>query len=101
MIRVRLLATSLEDVCELVEHHLNCKIDIEDWIAGKVTNLSFDSMDYPYDMDECYDCYFQCQDDNVAAQEVYTLLGKSLIELQTVKFEVCILDEKLNVIATM
>jgi len=81
MIRVRLLATSLEDVCELVERHLNCD-DIADWIAEKATNLSFDCMDFPYDMDECYD--------------LYALLKKSLIERQEVKIEVCIVDERLN-----
>lgn len=100
MIRVRLLATSLEDVCELVERHLNCD-DIADWIAEKATNISFDCMDFPYDMNECYDCYFQCQDDHAAAQEVYALLKESLIERQEVKIEVCIVDEKLNVTATV
>jgi len=99
VIKVRFLTTNLKDVCVMIENHLNCG-DISDWIEERIENLSFDGMDYPYDLEECYECYYQCQDDNAAAREVYALLKESLIELKEVSFDIYFVDEKLNVTAT-
>lgn len=41
----------------MIENHLNCE-DLSDWIEENVENMSFNGMDYPYDLVDCCECYY-------------------------------------------
>lgn len=94
MIRVRFCADNpSDDVCKLLENDLTEKTDISDWITKKVPSLNFDCMDFPYDTEDCYDCYFTSSSEESGAVAVYHLL-KGV----TVEFSVSIVDDELNFI---
>lgn len=69
------------------------RMDFEDWLIEKVPSLSFDCMDFPYDDENCFDCYFTSSSEESDAVAVYRLLKDSAVE-----FSVSIVDEKLNFI---
>ena len=76
MIKVRFY-TDDRDVCSIMEENLTGGIEIEDWLMQRMDGISFDSMDYPCDMEFCYDCYFQSDADELKAREIYGLLETS------------------------
>lgn len=101
MIKVRFQTDSLKDACLLIEDYLAVGLGVDDWLEIQVPNLSFDSMDYPFDMVDCYDCYFQCKDDITDSQNVNTILSQSLQGCADLQFEIYIVDDKLNVISRL
>lgn len=92
MIRVRFsnMLAILED--EWTEH-----MDFEDWLIEKLPSLSFDCMDFPYDDEDCFDCYFTSSSEESDAIAVYNLL-KDGAKDSMVEFSVSIVDDELNFI---
>lgn len=95
MIKVRFL-TEARDICSIIEKNVTNGIEIEDWLMGHVDGISFDCMDYPCDMEFCYDCYFQSNEDGLKAREIYSLLNKHFSDTLEVCFSVWITDRFLN-----
>ena len=83
MIKVRFY-TDDRDVCSIMEENLTGGIE------------SFDSMDYPCDMEFCYDCYFQSDADELKAREIYGLLEISSLDRMGVRCTVWVTDHSLN-----
>lgn len=77
----------------ILENDWTKRMDFEDWLIEKVPSLSFDCMDFPYDDENCFDCYFTSSSGESDAVAVYRLLKDSAVE-----FSVSIVDEKLNFI---
>lgn len=94
MIRVRFCSDNpSEDVCKLLESRLTGNIDISEWLTEKFPSLDFDCMDFPYDTEDCYDCYFKSDSEETDTAAVYRLLKGSAIG-----FSVSIVDDKLDLI---
>lgn len=68
-------------------------MDISDLLTEKLPALSFDCMDFPYDTEDCYDCYFKSDSEETDAVAVYRLLKGGAIG-----FSVSIVDDKLDLI---
>ena len=71
--------------------------DFEDWLIEKIPSLSFDCMDFPYDDEDCFDCYFTSSSEESDAIAVYRLLKDSTKD-SAVEFSVSIVDDKFNFI---
>ena len=95
MIKVRFY-TDDRDVCSIMEENLTGGIEIEDWLMQRMDGISFDSMDYPCDMEFCYDCYFQSDADELKAREIYGLLEISSLDRMGVRRTVWVTDHSLN-----
>lgn len=95
MIKVRFY-TDDRDVCSIMEEKLTGGIEIEDWLMQRIDGISFDSMDYPCDMEFCYDCYFQSDADEWKAGEIYGLLERSFLDRIDVSCTVWVTDCSLN-----
>lgn len=95
MIKVQFF-TDARDVCSIIEGRVTDGVEVEDWILQHIDGISFDSMDYPCDMDYCYDCYFLNGADELKAQEIYGLLEKYFLDILGVRFSVGITDHCLN-----
>lgn len=95
MIKVRFY-TDDRDVCSIMEENLTGGIEIEDWLMQRMDGISFDSMDYPCDMEFCYDCYFQSDADELKAREIYGLLETSSLDRMGVSCTVWVTDHSLN-----
>lgn len=94
MIRVRFRSDEhSNNVCKLLENNLTENTDISDWLTNKVPSLDFDCMDFPYDTEDCYDCYFKSDSEESDAVAVFHLLKDSAID-----FSVSIVDDELNFI---
>lgn len=68
-----------EDVCDLIEKHLNISIGIEDWLAEQISDLFFEDLDFPYDMGDCVEYYFSCDDEETAIDSIHSLIEKYMI----------------------
>lgn len=88
--------TEGEDVCSIMEEKLTGGIEIEDWLMRHIEGISFDSMDYPCDMEANYDCYFQSDADESKAREIYSLLERSSLDRMEVSCTVWVTDCSLN-----
>lgn len=96
MIKIRFCSDdSTDDACELLENNLTNHMDITDWLIEKIPSLGFDCMDFPYDMEDCFDCYFTSSFEESDAIAVYRLLKDSAKD-SAVKFSVDIVDDKMN-----
>ena len=95
MIKVRFY-TDNRDVCSIMEENLTGGIEIEDWLMQRMDGISFDSMDYPCDMEFCYDCYFQSDADELKVREIYGLLEISPLGRMGVSCTVWVTDHSLN-----
>lgn len=95
MIKVQFF-TDARDICSIIEGRVTDGVEVEDWILQHIDGISFDSMDYPCDMDFCYDCYFLSGADELKAQEIYGLLEKYFLDILGVRFSVGITDHCLN-----
>lgn len=96
MIKVRFLSNISGDVSAILMSHLKIIIDIEDWILEHIEGISFHCMDYPYDMEFCYDCYFQSDNDKIRAQNIYNILQEYFSDFLDVSINIWIVDEKLD-----
>lgn len=90
MIKVSFFTKS-GDVCEQLENELKNNSEIEDWLEQNLPSLNFDCMDYPFDTENCYGCYFNSPFEEADALEICRLLKN--IKLG---FSVEIVDDKLN-----
>ena len=95
MIKVRFY-TDDRDVCSIMEEKLTGGIEIEDWLMQRIDGISFDSIDYPCDMEFCYDCYFQSDADELKAREIYGLLKRSSLDRMDVSYIIWVTDYSLN-----
>lgn len=95
MIKVRFY-TDDRDVCSNMEEKLTDGIEIEDWLMQHIDGIFFDSMDYPCDMEFCYDCYFQSDADELKAKEIYGLLERASLDRMDVSCTVWVTDRFLN-----
>lgn len=91
MIKVRFY-TDHRDVCSIMEENLTGGIEIENWLMQRIDGISFDSMDYPCDMEFCYDCYFQSEADEWKAREIYSLFKRSSLDRMNVSCTVWVTD---------
>ena len=95
MIKVQFY-TDDRDVCSIMEEKLTGGIEIEDWLMQHIDGISFDSMNYPYDMEFCYDCYFQSDADELKAKEIRSLFERFSLNKIDVSCTVWITDCTLN-----
>jgi len=95
MIKVKFSSKVYDDICDIVEKSLNSK-DIVKWIEAHVPNISFDCMNFPYDMEDCYECYFQSKNDIDVAQKIYKELKKHLAEVNYINVEIWTVNSKLE-----
>ncbi|MEG0368340.1 MAG: hypothetical protein RR585_15970 [Coprobacillus sp.] len=84
---------AVDDVCVILENELTHHIDIDEWLVKEIPTLRFDCMDYPYDLEFAYDCYFKTGDDIKALDELSNLLDLKLKDIKRVDFSICIVDE--------
>ncbi|WP_312446595.1 hypothetical protein [Lacrimispora sp.] len=96
MIKVKFITQSHDDICDIVENILNSKIDVADWIAAHIPGISFDCMNYPYGTENCYECYFQSENDSDAAQNIYKVLKRYFAEVNDINVEIWTVDSKLD-----
>ena len=95
MIKVQFY-TDNRDVCSIMEEKLTGGIEIEDWLMQRIDGISFDSMNYPCDMEFCYDCYFQSDADELKAKEICSLFERFSLDKIDVSCTVWITDCTLN-----
>lgn len=70
---------SQEDVCNILEKHLNISYDIEIWLTKQIPDLSFEYLDFPYDLEDCIEFYFSCDDESSAINSIHNLIEKYTI----------------------
>ena len=92
MIRVR-----FSNILPILESGWRENMDFEDWLIENIPSLSFDCMDFPYDDEDCFDCYFTSSSEESDSIAVYRLL-KDAAKGSAVEFSVSIVDDKFNFI---
>lgn len=96
MIKVQVFTNESNDVCDIIENRITSGMEIEDWIIKNINGISFECMDFPCDMEFCYECYFQSNMDKLKAQEIFNLLKLSFLSILDINFYVYITDDNLN-----
>lgn len=96
MIKVRLLTNESHDVCAIIENSITNGIEIEEWIVKNIEGISFHCMDFPCDMEFCYDCYFKSSTDKSKAKEIYNVLKLVFSSVSEINFSIWVTDEMLN-----
>lgn len=89
-----------KDVTELLENNLTDHKYIEDWLVEKVPSIGFDSMDFPYDTEDCYDCCFESKSEEADTESICRTLQESAVEFSggIVEISVGVVDDKHNFI---
>lgn len=96
MIKVQFLTNGSNDVCDIIETHVTNGMEVEEWIVKNIHGISFECMDYPHDMEFCYECYFQSNIDELKAQEIFKLLKLSFSSNLKINYYVYVTDDKFN-----
>ena len=71
-------------------------MEFDKWITAQIKKISFECMDYPYDVEYCYDCYFRSNADKIKAYEIYNMFKLLFQNNLQINFKVWITDELLN-----
>lgn len=96
MIKVQFFTNDNNDVCNIIQNSITNGMEIEDWIVKNIEGISFECMDFPCDMEFCYDCYFQSNMDKLKAQEIYNMIKLSFQNILEINFSVWVTDDILN-----
>lgn len=90
MICIRFIScNSQADVCNVLEKHLNISLDIEDWLTEQIPDLSFEYLDFPYDMEDCVEFCFCCDNEETAINSIYSLFEKYMINKLDIDVDIC------------
>ena len=96
MIKVLFVSKFNDDIHYLIKNSLNITQEIEVFIENNIEGICFDCMDYLYDLENYYVCYFYSLDDFIVGNILYNLLNINYTSNNSMYIKVSIVDKYFN-----